>query len=68
MCNDVKRQNTCRVSKISEKNSVVFYQDMKHSWGRDKYIECCTRRKEEEEEEEKGYLGCKQQFGNSEDL
>jgi len=43
MCNDVKSQNTCRASKMSEKNSIVFYQDMKRGWGRDKYIECCTR-------------------------
>jgi hypothetical protein len=45
MCNDVIRQNTCRASKMSENNSIVFYQDMKHSWCRDKYIECCTRKK-----------------------
>jgi hypothetical protein len=45
MCNYVKRQNTCRASKMSEKNSIVFYQDMKHIWGRDKYIERCNRKK-----------------------
>jgi hypothetical protein len=30
---------------MSEKNLIVFYQDMKHGWGRDKYIECYTRKK-----------------------
>jgi hypothetical protein len=43
MCNDVKSQNTYMASKMSEKNSIVFYQDMKYGWGRDKSIECCTR-------------------------
>jgi len=28
---------------MSEKDSIVFYQDMKHSWGRDKYIEMLHR-------------------------
>lgn len=29
---------------MSEKISLVFYQDMEHSWGRDRCIECCTRK------------------------
>jgi len=45
MCHDVKRQNTCRAPKMSEKNSIVFYQDMKHGWGRDKYIEMLHQKK-----------------------
>jgi hypothetical protein len=30
---------------MSEKNSIVFYQDMKSGWGRDKYIEICTKKR-----------------------
>jgi hypothetical protein len=34
-------QNTA--TKMYEKNSLVFYQDIKHKWGGKAYVECCTR-------------------------
>jgi hypothetical protein len=28
---------------LSEKISLVFYQEMKQEWGREEYINCCNR-------------------------
>jgi hypothetical protein len=28
---------------MSEKILLVFYQEMKHKWGREEYIDCCNR-------------------------
>jgi hypothetical protein len=28
---------------LSEKISLVFYQEIKQEWGRDEYIDCCNR-------------------------
>jgi hypothetical protein len=30
-------------SRLSEKISLVFHQDMKQTWGKEKNIECCNR-------------------------
>jgi hypothetical protein len=35
LCNDIERQNL--FSKVSEKISLVFYEEMKHKWGREDY-------------------------------
>jgi hypothetical protein len=40
-CNDTERQNLSLI--ISEKISLVFYQEMKQKWGREEYIEFCSR-------------------------
>jgi hypothetical protein len=38
---DIERQNL--FSRLSEKISLVFYQEMKQEWGREEYIDCCNR-------------------------
>jgi hypothetical protein len=40
-CNDIERQNLSSI--MSEKMSLVFYQEMKQKWGREDYIELCSR-------------------------
>jgi hypothetical protein len=40
-CNHTERQNL--FSKMSEKISLVFYQEMKHKWGREECIKYCSR-------------------------
>jgi hypothetical protein len=40
-CDDIERQNL--FSRLSEKISLVFYQEMKQEWGREEYIDCCNR-------------------------
>jgi hypothetical protein len=40
-CNHIERQNLSSI--VSEKLSLVFYQEMKHKWGREEYIELCSR-------------------------
>jgi hypothetical protein len=40
-CYDIERQNL--FSRLSEKISLVFYQEMKQEWGREEYIDCCNR-------------------------
>jgi hypothetical protein len=40
-CNDMERQNLFSI--LSEKMSLVFYQQMKQKWGREEYIELYSR-------------------------
>jgi hypothetical protein len=40
-CNDIERQNLSSI--MSEKMSLVFYQEMKQKWGREEYIELYSR-------------------------
>jgi hypothetical protein len=40
-CDDIERQNL--FSRLSEKISLVFYQEMKQEWEREEYIDCCNR-------------------------
>jgi hypothetical protein len=40
-CDDIERQNL--FSKLSEKISLVFCQEMKQEWGREDLIDCCNR-------------------------
>jgi hypothetical protein len=40
-CNDIERQNL--FSKISEKISLVFYQEITQEWGREECIKLCSR-------------------------
>jgi hypothetical protein len=40
-CNDIEKHNL--FSRLSEKISLVFYQEMKQEWGREEYIDCCNR-------------------------
>jgi hypothetical protein len=40
-CNDIERQNL--FLNMSEKMLLVFYQEMKQKWGREEYIELCSR-------------------------
>jgi hypothetical protein len=40
-CNDIERQNLSSI--MSEKMSLVFYQEMKQKWGREECIELCSR-------------------------
>jgi hypothetical protein len=40
-CNDIERQNLFSI--MSEKRSLVFYQEMKQKWGREEYIKLCSR-------------------------
>jgi hypothetical protein len=42
-CNDIERQNLSLI--MSEKMSLVFYQEMKQKWGREEYIDLCSRNK-----------------------
>jgi hypothetical protein len=41
-CNDVERQNI--FSEVNVKVSLSFYCEMKQEWGKDSYIEKCTRK------------------------
>jgi hypothetical protein len=41
-CNDVGRQNI--FLDINEKISLVFYCEMKYEWGKESYIDKCTRK------------------------
>jgi hypothetical protein len=41
-CNDVERQNI--FSDVSVKISLSYYREMKHEWGKESYIEKCTRK------------------------
>jgi hypothetical protein len=40
-CNDIERQNLSSI--MSEKVSLVFYQEMKQKWGTEQNIELCSR-------------------------
>jgi hypothetical protein len=40
-CNNIERQNL--FLRLSEKISLVFYQEMKQEWGREYFIDCCNR-------------------------
>jgi hypothetical protein len=40
-CNDTERKNFFSI--MSEKMSLVVYQEMKQKWGREEYIELCSR-------------------------
>jgi hypothetical protein len=41
---DLERCETGHLSSImSEKMSLVFYQEMNQKWGREEYIELCSR-------------------------
>jgi hypothetical protein len=40
-CDDIERQNL--FSRLSEKISLVVYQEMKQEWGREEFIDCCNR-------------------------
>jgi hypothetical protein len=40
-CDDIERQNL--FSRLSEKISFVFYQEMKQEWEREEFIDCCNR-------------------------
>jgi hypothetical protein len=39
--NDIDRQDLFSI--MSEKTSLLFYQEMKQKWGREEYIELCSR-------------------------
>jgi hypothetical protein len=41
-CNDIERQNM--LAKFSDKNSLTQYRELKFSWGKKLYIECCSRK------------------------
>jgi hypothetical protein len=40
-CNDIEKQNL--FSRLSEKISLVFYNEMKQEWDREEYNDCCNR-------------------------
>jgi hypothetical protein len=56
ICNDIEKQNL--FLRLSEKISLVFYQEMKQKWGREEYIDCCNRN------ERRGLPGGGWEFGN----
>jgi hypothetical protein len=41
-CNDTERQNI--FSDVNVKISVIFYCEMKYEWGKESYIDKCTRK------------------------
>jgi hypothetical protein len=40
-CYDIERQNLSSI--MSEKKSLVLYQETKQKWGREEYIELCSK-------------------------
>jgi hypothetical protein len=50
-CNVIERQNLFSI--MSEKISLAFYQEIQQKWGREEYIEVCSRN------ERKGLVGMK---------
>jgi hypothetical protein len=55
-CNDIERQNLFSI--MFENMSLVFYQEMKQKWGREEYIEFCSRN------ERNGLAWIKQESGS----
>jgi hypothetical protein len=41
-CNDIERQNI--LAKFPEKSSLTLYIELNFSWGKQLYIECCSRK------------------------
>jgi hypothetical protein len=41
-CNDIERQNM--LAKFPDKCSLTLYRELKFSWGKKLYIECCSRK------------------------